>query len=68
MALKNVGQIMYIIILTSTFDIEEIDIMGCSMDHCPKCHRVGNLPMKPDVRIGWKYPSKRGPKDANDIA
>jgi hypothetical protein len=54
--------------LTSAFDVEKVDIMGCSMDHCPKCHRVCDLSMEPDVLVGGEEPRELGTNNANDIA
>lgn len=53
---------------TRELDVEEIDIMGRSVNHCPKCHGVCDLTMKPDVFIGRKHPSELRSNDADDIA
>lgn len=54
--------------LTSAFDVEKVDIMSCSMYHCPKCHRICDLSMEPDVLVGREEPRELGTNDANDIA
>jgi hypothetical protein len=53
---------------TSSFDIDEVDVMSSSMYHSPECHGIGHLSMEPDVFIGREQPGKLGANDADDVA
>jgi len=52
----------------SALNIDEVDIVGSSMYHSPEGHRVGNLPVEPDIFIGREEPGDLGTDDADDIA
>ena len=54
--------------LTSTFNTDEIDIVGSYVDHRPESHRVGHLFVEPNVFIRRKQPCKPGADDSNDVA
>jgi hypothetical protein len=54
--------------LTGTLDINEVDVVGGSVDHSPKCHRISHLPVEPDVLIGREQPSKLGPHDTDYVS
>jgi hypothetical protein len=54
--------------LTSALNIEEVDIVGSYVDHCPESHRVGDLSVEPNVFIRGEQPCKLGADDSNDVA
>jgi hypothetical protein len=54
--------------LTSALDIDEIDVMSCSMNHGPESHRICDLSVEPDIFIGGKQPSKFWADNADNIA
>ena len=54
--------------LTSTFNIDEVDIVGSYVDHCPESHRVGDLSVEPNVFIHGEHPGKGGADKSNDVA
>jgi hypothetical protein len=53
---------------TSSLNIEEVDVVGSGVDHCPEGHGVCDLSMEPDVFIGGEQPSEFGTNDADDVA
>jgi len=52
----------------STLDIDEVDVVGGSMNYTPESHRVSHLTMEPNVFISRECPSKPGTDDADDVA
>jgi hypothetical protein len=54
--------------LTSTLNIDEVDIVGSYVDHCPESHRVGDLFVEPNAIIRGEQPCKLGADDSNDVA
>ena len=54
--------------LTSTLNIDEVDIVGSYVDHCPESHGVGDLSVEPNVFIRGEQPCKLGADDAEDVA
>ena len=55
-------------IRTSTFNVDEVDVVSGGMHHGPKCHRVCHLSVEPDVFIGREQPRKFRTNDTNDVA
>lgn len=55
-------------LLTGTFDIEEIDIVGSSVNHGPESHRVGNLTMEPNVFVCRECPAELGSNNTNNVS
>lgn len=53
---------------TGPLDIDKVDIVGRSVNHGPEGHRIGNLPMEPDVLIGREEPTQFRADEANNIA
>jgi len=53
---------------TRTLYVEEIDIMGCGMNHSPECQRVSHLSVEPDILVGWEKPSQLWTDDTNYVA
>ena len=53
---------------TGPLDIDEIDVMGCGVDHGPESHRIGDLPVEPDVLIGREEPAQFRADEANNVA
>jgi hypothetical protein len=53
---------------TASLDIDKVDVVGGSVDHCPKGHRVGDLTVEPNVLIGGEKPGEFRPDDTNDIS
>jgi hypothetical protein len=54
--------------LTGALDVDEVDVVRGGVDHGPEGHRVGDLPMEPDVLVGGEQPSQLGAHDADDVA
>jgi len=52
----------------SFLNVDEVDVMGSCMDHGPEGHRIGDLPMEPDVLIGREEPTQFRTDEANDVA
>ena len=42
--------------------------MGRGVDHGPEGHRIGNLPVEPDVLIGREEPAEFRADEANNVA
>ena len=42
--------------------------MGRGVDHGPEGHRIGNLPVEPDVLIGRQQPPQFWTEETKDIA
>lgn len=55
-------------ILTGAFDIDEVHIVGCRMNHCPECHRVCYLTVKPDILVGGEEEGQFWANNTDDIA
>ena len=53
---------------TSSLNIEEVDVVGSSVNHCPEGHGICDLSMEPDVFIGREQPSEFGTNDTDDVA
>ncbi len=53
---------------TSALYIEKIDIVGRCVDHGPKCHRISDLSVEPDVLVSGKEPGELWADDANDVS
>lgn len=53
---------------TAPLDIDEVDVVGGGVDHCPKSHRVGDLTVEPDVLIGGEKPSELWSDYANNVS
>ena len=54
--------------LTSAFDVDKVDVMGCGVNHCEKGHRVSDLTVEPDVFVGREEPGQLGTDDLDDVA
>lgn len=52
---------------TAPLDIDEVDVVGGSVDHCPKGHRVGDLTVEPNVLIGGEKPGELWSDHTNDV-
>ena len=53
---------------TAPLDIHEVDIVGGSVDHGPKGHRVGDLTVEPDVLIGGEKPGELWSDETNNVS
>jgi hypothetical protein len=56
------------VIRTAPLDIDEVDVVGGSVDHGPKGHRVGDLTMEPYVLVGGEKPSELWSDYTNDVS
>jgi hypothetical protein len=54
--------------LTGDLDVDEIDVVGCGVDHGPKGHRVRDLSVEPDILVRREQPSQFGANDTNDVS
>lgn len=52
----------------SSLDIYEVDVVGCSVDHGPKSHRISHLSMEPNVLIGREEPAQFRTDEAKNVA
>lgn len=53
--------------LTTTFDIDKVDIMSSGMNHSPKRHGISDLTMEPNVLVCREQPSHTWTNDTDDI-
>lgn len=52
----------------SALDIDEVNVMGGSVNHSPESQGVGHLTMEPDVLISREEPLELGPNNTDDVA
>ena len=53
---------------TTPLEIHEVDIMGSSVDHCPKGHRICDLTVKPDALMGREKPGELWSNHPNEVS
>lgn len=51
----------------ATLDVDKVDIVGSSVDHCPESHRVRDLTMEPNVLICGEEPSHVRANDPDNV-
>ncbi len=54
--------------LTSSLNIDKIDIVSGSMNDSPECHRIRHLPVEPNVFIGREEPGEFRANDTDNVA
>lgn len=53
---------------TGDLNIDEVHIVGSSVNHRPESHGVSNLSVEPNVLVGGEKPGEFGANDTDDIA
>jgi hypothetical protein len=50
-----------------TFDVEEVDVMGCYVEDSEEQHSVSNLSMEPLGLVKWQY-ANLGAEPSEDVS
>lgn len=53
---------------TGALDIDEVHVVGSSVNHGPESHGVGDLSVEPDVLVSGEEPLHSGTDDTEDVA
>lgn len=59
---------MYLGLLTSALNVDEIDIMSGGVDGSPKSHGICNLPVEPDALIYRNDSTQNRTQDTETVA